>query len=139
MPFENIEKSELVIATILRILNDRGIRGGTLQFGELDLSDEYFPFFATCFGWLQSEGIVRAEKVTVISADGDDEANDLYIYNPALTAHGFSLMGQSVRVGGANTTLRDAVETHLSSRPSGWQIGDLVGAIIGGFTKSIGS
>lgn len=139
MQLDNIEKSELVIATILRILIERGIRGGELEFSDLDLSDDHFPYFATCFYWLQNEGIVRAERVTVMPGDGDDVANDLYVYNPTLTALGFSLLGQTVKVGDSSTTLTEAVEQRTSGRVSGWQIGDLIGGVIGGFTKSIGS
>lgn len=135
----NIEKSEVVIATILRVLIERGIRGGELDFAALQLDDEYFPFFATCFTWLGDEGLVRAGRVTVVPGDGEDVADDLYVYNPTLTSQGFALLGQQVKIGETTTTIGEAVERRSEGRPSGWQIGDLVGGILGGFTKSIGS
>jgi hypothetical protein len=110
-----------------------------LDFSALGLDDEYFPFFATCFTWLSNEGLVRADRVTVVPEDGEDVANDLYVYNPTLTSHGFAMLGQKVKIGETITTLGDAVESRSVGEPSGWQIGDLVGGILGGFTKSIGS
>jgi hypothetical protein len=139
MGLENIEKSELVIATILRILVERGIAASEMEFSSLGLPDSFFPFFATCFRWLQSEGIVRAEKVAAMSGDDSDDAVDLYIYNPTLTSRGFTLLGQSIKVGNTETTVAKAVETRASGQTTGWQIGDLVGGVLGGFTKSIGS
>ena len=139
MELGNIEKSELVIATVLRILIERGLRAGSLEFKQLGLSDEYRPFFATSFSWLQSEGFVRAVRVTVIPDDEDETHDDLLVYNPALTAYGFSRLGQSVKIGETTTTLREAVDTRTSGKPSAWQIGDFVGGILGGTIKSVSS
>ena len=139
MDHGNIEKSEVVIATILRLLIERGIKGGELDFASLHLGDEYIPFFATCFTWLVDEGLIRAAKVTVVPGDGEDAADDLYVYNPTLTSQGFALLGQRVKIGETTTTIGEAVESRSDGKPRGWQMGDFLGGILGGFTKSVGS
>ncbi|NYS26272.1 hypothetical protein HUK65_14880 [Rhodobacteraceae bacterium 2376] len=138
MDREQISLSEEVIARILQVLLSRGIQGGDMKFATLELPSDRLRFFAACFKWLVAEGIVRAERVTVDPIGREPGIDDLYIYNPSLTAYGFQLMGQVVSIGASEDRLGAAL---VKSDPSNgfWRAGELVGGFLGGFTKSVGS
>ncbi|SEP14319.1 hypothetical protein SAMN04490248_1292 [Salinihabitans flavidus] len=56
---DDLQRSETVIAKILSLLMEWGIQETQLEFSELDLSDEYRPFFFSCVKWLEAEGVIR--------------------------------------------------------------------------------
>lgn len=129
---DNLQKSEMVIARILAHLAENGLQPSSLDNGTLDLNDELLPFFSTSYEWLESEGIVRSSNIAK-TLNGT-----MYITNPVVTAYGFQLLAQGVTLGGEEKSLGKAVK-EVSSGRSYSQLGDLVGGILGGFTKSIGS
>jgi hypothetical protein len=139
MAHENLEKSEIVIARILNLLLERGIRGGDLEFSDLSLDDDFLHFFAACFRWLIDEGIVRAQKVTDIPVDEQAGMDDLYVYNPTITAHGFNVLGRSVVIG-TETLAASIVVQRVSANDQSYSgFGDFAGGFVGGLLKVLGS
>ena len=106
----NLEKSEVVIATILKLLLDKGLQGSMLSFKSLDLPGEYEPFFKTCFLWLVFEGLVR-------SSNNIESINSAFhAYDPVLTAKGFSTLGHDIFINGNKEALATAVESISRSK-----------------------
>lgn len=129
----NIEKSEVVIARILSKLMEFGLQSADLKFQELDLDESFEPFFSTCIDWLESEGLIRMhEHIKLMNrtsiADG-----------VVLTSYGFSVMGQKMGGTQEDIVVGDAVK-QVSESQSGYSgVGDFIGGLLGGFTKSISS
>ena len=86
----NLEKSEVVIAKILKLLMDQGLKDSMMSFRSLNLEEEYEPFFKTCFLWLIAEGLVRS------STNSESITSIFHAYGPVLTAKGFSVLGVGV-------------------------------------------
>jgi hypothetical protein len=131
----NMEKSELVIAKILTLLMEWGIKDSSLNFKKLELDDAYASFFFPCINWLSNEGIIRTGKIQMY-ANGPGQGS---ISNPVLTSYGISLLGNSVKVGNTDVRLSEAVKTLSAEKKSYSGIGDFMGGFLGGFTKSMGS
>ena len=129
----NLEKSAVVITKILARLAETGLQGSTLQQTSLDLDDELRVFFPVCFKWLQSEGLVRAANVKEFFN------NDLAAVNPVLTARGFQMLGQELEFRGKTTNLEMALKDAARDSISVSSVGDFLGGLWGGFTKSLGS
>jgi len=129
----NLEKSAVVITKILARLAETGLQGSTLQQTSLDLDDELRVFFPVCFKWLQSEGLVRAANVKEFFN------NDLAAVNPVLTARGFQMLGQELEFRGKTTNLEMALKDAARDSISVSSVGDFLGGLLGGFTKSLGS
>ncbi|MFD1881972.1 hypothetical protein [Paracoccus pacificus] len=129
---DNLQKSEAVIARILAHVAENGLQPSELTNDTLELDAEMAPFFVACYDWLEAEGIVRSTNISR-TLNGH-----IYVTNPAITAYGFRLLGQGVSLGGENTTLGAAVK-EVSTGRSFSQIGELIGGILGAFTKSISS
>lgn len=128
----NLEKSELVIAKILGLLMEWGLSESSMEFPELGLDNEFFPFFATSLEWLQAEGIIRTRNIQTHS-DG------VYVSGPTLTAFGFQLMGKSINVGETTTTVGEAVKNTSKDTSFYTGLGDLGGGFVGGLLKSLGN
>ncbi|WP_291735190.1 hypothetical protein [Leisingera sp. F5] len=131
----DLPKSELVIAKILELLMDWGIQETQLEFTELGLSEDYASHFFPCVEWLRDEGIIRTGKISKY-LDGNAAG---IVSSPVLTSYGLAALGHKVKVGEIEEQLSQAVKDVSSGGKSYSQIGDLVGGILGGFTKSIGS
>ncbi len=128
----NMEKSELVVARILSILMDTGFTESDLSFDDLGLEPEYEAFFDLSVQWLLDEGIIRArEFVKFVGMTGALNA-------PVLTAYGLSLLNQPSPVGNKET-MGKAVKAVSKEGRSYAGIGDFIGGVLGGFTKSMGS
>jgi hypothetical protein len=129
----NIKKSEIVIAKILTLLMERGLSHSMMTFRCLGLESEYEPFFKTSFLWLVDEGLVRSknniESITSV----------FHAYDPVLTAKGFALLGTRLTSQDGEITIAQAVEETASSQRSFAGLGDFLGGLLGGFTKSIGN
>ena len=130
-----MEKSELVIAKILELLMDWGIQDSKLEFNELELDDSFACFFFPCIEWLSDEGVIRAGEIQKY-LNGPGQGT---VMRPALTSYGISLLGNSIRVGDTEVKLSDAVKAVSSERKSFSGVGDFMGGLLGGFTKSISS
>ena len=129
----NLEKSEVVIARILKLLMDRGLQDSMMTFGSLELSDDYEPFFKTSFVWLMHEGFIRA------TSNSEFVNSAFHGYGPVLTAKGFAMLGNKLELNGEQITIASAVEETSKSGVSASGLGDFFGGLLGGFTKSISS
>jgi len=113
-----------------------GIQESTLQFSELELEEKDFgPFFWPCVEWLISEGVIRAQ-------DTERRIGSVHsgkVVNPVLTSYGFKLLGQKLMMGQEEAQLAERVKEVSRSGTSYSGVGDLIGGILGGFTKSISS
>ena len=129
----NLQKSEVVIARILQILVESGIQAWQIEFEELELDEDFRPFFVPCAKWLRDEGIVRVSEIAEFSGGAT-------ILHPVITAFGLHKLGMSVSFSDSEKiNLGDAVRDVSQRKAPYAQLGDLVGGILGGFTKSIGS
>lgn len=130
---DNLEKSELVIAKILGLLMEWGLADTELKFEELELDEEFLPFFATCVEWLEREGIIRARKVHQF------KGGEALVVGPTLTARGLALMGNHLKIGDAETTVGEAVKETKKETTFYTGLGDFGGGFVGGLFKSLGS
>lgn len=130
----NLQKSELVISKILETLLTRGLRDGSeLQFGDLDLPAEDEPFFNGCCYWLLEEGIIRCSNFEQLLS------GSVFLVSPMITSRGFALLDQPFAGTEGATRVGQAVKEVADGRRNYAGIGDLVGGILGGFTKSMGN
>jgi hypothetical protein len=129
----NLAKSELVLARILSLLMEHGLKGSTLTFGSLNLDSDYEPYFKTCFLWLLDEGLVRSRT------NLESISSVFHAYDPVLTAKGFSFLGSHLQVDNGQVSLAKIVEDKASSTGMYTGVGDFLGGLFGGFTKSISS
>ena len=129
----SIIESEILVAKIVKCLAQNGVRSVELQ------TTDFFPTadqlsiddFMETIRWLRQEGIVRTDEIP------------RFLFNHpnmkvrcVLTAFGFALLDQKFRNA---DNLGQAIEKVNASGVGYSNIGDLIGGILGGFTKSIGS
>lgn len=130
----NLQKSELVISKILQHLLDMGLQqGAALQFQNIGLSDEYETFFNGCCQWLLDEGIVRCTNIH------QPLSGSLSMASPMITSRGFALLDQPFAGTRGETRVGQAVKDVAEGQKNFAGIGDLIGGILGGFTKSMGN
>ncbi|WP_417249618.1 hypothetical protein [Celeribacter sp.] len=132
---DNFERSEIVIAKILDNAIEIGIQEWTLQFSNLMLDDEYAPYFYPCLKWLEAEGIIRVEAYH--RTIGDIAGG--VVQNISLTSYGLVALGHTIKIGDDTDKMSEAVKKVSSGEKSYAQVGDFLGGILGGFTKSISS
>lgn len=132
----NTEKSEVVIARILTTLSDRGIRDGDLEFRDFGLDEEFADFFFPCLSWLEREGLVSFEQVARLL--GSPTITGAAVLTPCLTSHGYSQLGRTMTIAGNKQTMAEAVSKVSKDGRSSSVVGDFVGGLLGGFTKSMG-
>ncbi|WP_156801069.1 hypothetical protein [Oceaniovalibus guishaninsula] len=127
----SLKISERLVAAIVNILAERGVRRSSLSYKELGLEPEEIdgPLFLDAMIWLSDEGIIRSSAKTRFDMDGN-------AYYFTLTAYGYRLLGQKFQ-GALN--LGQAVRETAETGRSFAGIGDFVGGLLGGFTKSISS
>ncbi|WP_189640410.1 hypothetical protein [Paramylibacter ulvae] len=126
----NLQKSEIVVSSILANLLENGIQDGFLDFNHLGTDDTLEPFFYPCMIWLISEGIIRCSNEHQVFQDTP-------AINPVLTAYGFHVLGQKFLADG--TTVGFAVQQINKGEINFAGIGEVFGGVLGGFTKSLGS
>lgn len=129
---DNLEKSERVVAAILKKLLEQGLQWSEIEFAHLGLDDEYRPFFTTSARWLVDEGLIRGDIGALLHGAE-------WIAQPVLTAKGFQILGASLDGGGADVTAGERSKQIAEAPSGGWKIGELLGGLVGGFTKSIGN
>lgn len=139
MAMDNLQKSERVIAKVLEALLEQGIQYQTyLEFQELHLPEEMEPFFQGCCLWLLDEGIVRCTNIQQV-------LQGMPMVNPVITAYGFKILGQRFLDGSddeaaaTSTDVAHVVREVASGERSYSGLGDFLGGLLGGFTKSMGS
>jgi hypothetical protein len=130
----NLEISEIVVAKIISQLLENGLEPKTLRESDFGIDKEHLGFVYTSIKWLESEAIIYVEEI-----HRGTEANVVILVNPALTSKGFNILGQNFLGRPGTETIATAVQTVARENRSYAGIGDFVGGILGGFTKSIGS
>ena len=131
----NLQKSELVISRILKHLLDHGLQQGTqLIFDDLDLPQDYGSIYNGCCVWLIEEGIIRCTNTSQAIGGGN-----LGMISPMITAKGFALLDQPLVVGDDEIRVGQAVKEVAGGQINYAGIGDFIGGVLGGFTKSMGS
>lgn len=127
---DNIEKSEVVIARILSKSLDSGIKNNDLEFEDLELPDDYAPYFTTCIDWLINENLIRV-------ANHHKYKGGSLVLDITLTSYGFTVMGQKFLVSDEDISIGQAVKKVSESQSGYSRSGDFVGGVLGGFSKSI--
>ena len=130
---ENIEKSEVVVASILAKVLQYGLQNANLEFDDLNLENEYASFFPTSIDWLVSEGLIRVESHQTM-LNGSSTALGI-----TLTSRGFAAMGQKINGTAGEIVVSDVVKQVAESTAGYTGLGDFIGGILGGFTKSMSS
>ena len=130
-----MERSNLVIAKVLRLAMEHGLSHWSLSFADLNLTEEYETHFYPCIRWLQDEGLIRVGEYAR-TMGGIANGN---VMNIALTARGMALLGTAFEVDGRRETVGTAVEEATKGRVETYRIGEIIGGFFGGFTKSMGS
>lgn len=130
-----LSKSELVIAKILERLIENGLRESELNFKDLGLPEEFGNFFFQCVDWFRAEGFIR---YTNLQRFVDSTASG-YVLNPVLTSLGMHMLGNTVEIGQKSVSVAEAVSKVISGKVDYNRVGNAIGGILGGFTKSIGS
>jgi hypothetical protein len=134
LPYEDdVQRSEAMVAIILHFLMTRGIQSGGVGIRELNTSEELKAFFPACMSWLKAEGLIRFSRVKQYSGLG------FVFFDPCLTSRGFALMDARFDYGNRKLTIGQAVEEVSEGGNSFSKLGDFVGGILGGLTKSLGS
>ena len=131
---DDIQKSEVVIAKILNILVKWGIQECDLRFEELELEEEYAPFFFSCVDWLESEGVIRTKNIHRFL----ESVSAGVVDRPVLTSYGMNVLGRSISLGGSETKLSDAVEKVSSGTSNYASAGNFTGGLLAGFFQSFG-
>ena len=130
----NLQKSETVISKILEFLLELGLQEGSrLAFEDLDLPEDYGPIFNGCCVWLLEEGIIRCSNSSQTMGGG------VTMFSPMITSRGFALLDQPFVIGDEKMRVGQAVKEVAGGQKNYAGIGDFVGGLLGGFTKSMGS
>ena len=130
--YENLRKSEVVVAKVLSLLLEAGLKRTTVNFQSLNLDPSFEEFFDTSVNWLINEGIIRANFPPVLAGTGT-------LMSPVISAYGFSLLGQNIFGSGEKKSNREVISQIASAPTSYAGIGDFIGGLLGGFTKSVNS
>lgn len=134
----DVEISELLIAAIISKLVLQGIRRQTLSITDLSLElseavDE--TLFNDAVEWLETEGIIRFTQ----RVPDTESASLTHFLGTCLTAYGFALVQQKSSASDGGKTLGQSIESTNADSVSYSKIGDFVGSVLGGFTKSVSS
>lgn len=130
----NLQKSETVISKILEALLELGLQDGSrLDFNDLKLSDDYDRIFDGCCVWLLEEGIIRC------SNSSQAMGGSVTMFSPMITSRGFALLDQPFVSGDEQMRVGQAVKEVAGGQKNYAGIGDFIGGLLGGFTKSMGS
>lgn len=132
---DGLQRSNVVFAKILQLAKEHGVSHWSLSFDALQLDDEFRTFFFPCVEWLEAEGLIRVGSYAR-TLGGYAEGS---ISNISLTARGMAVLGQKIVLSGEEMTLSEEVRRVSAGEKSYSGIGDFIGGILGGFTKSIGS
>lgn len=130
---DDLQRSELVISKVLTLVARWGIQQTDLKFEELELSDEFIPFFIPCVEWLEAEGVIRTKNITQFASGAG------IVLRPVITSLGMKMMGAQITLGEENEKLATAAAKVSSGEKSYSQVGDFFGGLLGGFSKSLGS
>ena len=130
-----MEKTNLVIAKILQLAMDHGVSHWSLTFEDLELSEDFRTFFFPCVEWLEAEGLIRVgsyQRTLGGLANGSIE-------NIILTSRGMAVLGSQIEIAGTVQPLSNAVDEVSRGKVDYHRIGDAIGGLLGGLTKSLGA
>jgi hypothetical protein len=117
---------------MIKILAERGFQRGSLGFNDLNLAEDYRPFNDNSVQFLVSEGLVAVDNIVKPLAGG------FTMMNPLLTSKGLAYLSEPVILRGERKSPLEGIDEVASGNRSFWQVGDLIGGVLGGPTKSMG-
>ena len=127
------EQSVFMIARIVERLAENGVIEESLSSHDLIVdnpTNDEVQLFVDAIKWLRSEGVIRADQ-------GYSGSRALeVVFDASLTSKGHWLLDQRLT---NDLTLGAAIRNVNRSEPSATGIGDFIGGILGGFTKSVSS
>lgn len=129
----NLQKCEILVAKILKHIAELGFQDEIMSFDDLKLDASYGQFYDASIRWLIAEGIIRSNGFSEY-ATGPSR-----LIGPAITSHGFSLLTADSPIAGSQNSATKVVEEVSKGAEGKWQIGDLLGGVLGGFVKSMGN
>jgi len=127
------EQSVLLISRLLDRLAENGVVADNLSTYDLfnpPPSDADVQLYLGTIKWLEAEGVIRTDGGCQGGRD-----NEL-VYEIVLTSRGFSLLERRLT---NNLTLGGAIQKLARSESGLAGLGDLIGGVLGGFTKSVSS
>lgn len=130
-----IERSNVVLAKVLNLAMEHCLSHWNLSFDDLGLDEQYETFFYPCVEWLEAEGLIRVGEYARTMgglANGS-------IINVSLTSRGMALLGAKFTVNGETETVSEAVKKTTQGGGETYRIGEIIGGVLGGFTKTLGS
>ena len=132
---EATEQTNLTFARILNLAMQNGVSHWSLTFEKLQLGQEFETYFWPSINWLEAEGLIRVESYARTMGGLANGA----AMNVSLTSRGMAMLGQKIKVGENETTVAEQVKGKAEGSISTSGVGDFIGAMLGGFTKSMGS
>ena len=125
-------QSEQIIAAIVRYLAEQGVKRQDFSLEDLNLPGHVDDdLFGDALLWLEGEGIVR-NTVThefYLGQNGRTMASGF-----TLTSLGFSLLNEKID---GDLTLGSAIKQTSESGQGYANVGQLIGGLLGSFTKSV--
>lgn len=129
---DDLSASEAIISQILGRLAPLGVNRVTLTLDNLNSSGEHNfseRLFLDAMHWLKEEKIIRFEQ--------ERRSMQLRMRGCVLTAYGYSLLGQSLKIDGETRTLGERVKNVQAGEAQYAKAGNFFGGLLGAFTKSI--
>ncbi|MEY8827951.1 hypothetical protein AB9K34_06000 [Sedimentitalea sp. XS_ASV28] len=128
-----LEKSERMVASIVAFLAERGVERTDFSVAEIgfELTRENDQLFSDAMIWLSAEGIIRSNDRIDYVAGKDNETVAISF---SLTSFGFKLLSETYE---GELTLGQAVSKTNSSGVGYANVGNLLGGLLGSFTKSV--
>jgi hypothetical protein len=121
------------LAKVLNLAVEHGISHWGLGFPQLELDQRYETYFYPCVRWLEAEGLIRvAAYDRTMGGLANGSVRDI-----SLTSRGMAVLGHNVTIDGNSTTVAAQVKEQAEGTVSSAGVGDPIGGILGGFTKSI--
>jgi hypothetical protein len=124
-------ESEILVASILNLLMKSGLKRIDISAEDvtrIESPDGGSEFFDDVMLWLRNEDLLRYSQET-------DES----FLGCQLTAYGFSVMGQEFYKSKSGETVAKTAERIAGDGGNYGKVGDFIGSLVGGFTKSISS
>ena len=130
-PCDLLAESKSLVARLVDTLAKRGVVPTFISAREFyaEIGDYEVEVFEGAVKWLIAEGVVREAEQAV----PDDEDDRLLWHHLVLTSFGFRAIDRRIISELSLSSGRDP------DRPDRAGIGDLIGGVLGGFTKSITS
>lgn len=132
---DSLAKSEHIVAAIVAHLAERGVQRTNFSVEDvgLELTEDNDKLFSDALRWLSDEGIIRSNE-RYDTVDGTE--NETIAIAFTLTSFGFDLLQNRFE---GDLKLGAAIQQAKDGSGGYSNIGDLIGGILGGFTKTISS